>query len=105
MGRISDHKREFLVPGDEGVRLYRRKLRRLCKGLQEGKEPPQPSDLSGDAIPTYGSDTVLHRPSQSDNDKALLIETNDAVMDILFEGDQYSGQQRDAFIISNIGKL
>ena len=105
MGVISDHKKEFLVPGDEGVRIYRRKIRRLCQELAEGSEPPQPDSLAEGTIPTYGSDTVLVRPAEGGPDDELLRNTNDQVMSILFEADQYSGKQRDTFIQKALSEL
>ena len=93
------------VPGDEGVRIYRRKIRRMCQELAEGNEPPQPVSLASGTIPTYGSDTVLVRPAQGEQDDELLRTTNDQVMGILFDADRYTGEQRDTFIENALSEL
>ncbi|GIT36084.1 MAG: hypothetical protein Ct9H300mP5_5530 [Candidatus Pelagibacterales bacterium] len=54
MGVISAHKGEHLMPTDYGVMIYRRRIRKLVKNLEEGKEPPQPQQKKGDIIRTNG---------------------------------------------------
>ncbi len=105
MGAISEHSKEHLVTADRGVILYRRRLRRLARDLAKGKPPPQPADLQSGAVPTYGSDTVVHAPArESLNDSEHLRRINDQVMAIIFQGDQYSGPARDDFIIAELKK-
>ena len=41
MGPISAHKGENLMPTDRGVSLYRRRIRRLVRDLQDGKAMPR----------------------------------------------------------------
>jgi hypothetical protein len=106
MGLISDHEREYLVPGDRGVTLYRRQIRQLARNLQQGHPPPQPTDLGSSVIPTYGSDTVLYRPLQSiTDDRGLLRDTGAKVMDILFDSDNDPAPKRDEHIINKLKKL
>ncbi|MFT7532216.1 MAG: nitrite reductase/ring-hydroxylating ferredoxin subunit [Gammaproteobacteria bacterium] len=104
MGVISDHEREYLVPGDKGVVAYRRQLRRLCTALQKGKQPPQPSNLGNGIVNTLGSDTVLKVPVAED-DAAQQQKTGDQVMDILFAADSLTGVSRDESIIEQLKKL
>ena len=59
MGSISAHKGEHLMPTDQGIMIYRRKIRKLIKNLQDGQEPPQPQEKKGDIVKTNGQDTVL----------------------------------------------
>ncbi len=106
MGPIADHGKEFLLPGDRGVSLYRRQLRQLTRNLEKGEAPPQPTDLGDDFIPTYGSDTVLHRPpSRDQDDQQLLHETGSSVMKILFDSDYGPAPDRDSRIISQLQQL
>ena len=105
MGAISDHEKEYLVSGDRGVAMYRRQIRKFCRNLQKGKLPPQPSDLAESVVPTYGSDTVLAISPDASDDKTLLRKTNDQVMDILFAGDNLSGEVRDISIIEQLKSI
>ena len=63
MGFISQHKGEHLMPTDHGIMSYRRHIRKSIKALQEGTEPKQFKN-NGDAIKTYGQDTVLRVPKE-----------------------------------------
>ena len=106
MGSIADQEKEFLLPGDKGVSLYRRQLRQLARNLEKGQAPPQPADLGTEFVPTYGSDTVLHRPATSEfDDHQLLRETGDRVMNILFDCDEGPAPERDRRIISQLQQL
>ena len=106
MGFIADQEKEFLLPGDKGVSLYRRQLRQLARNLEKGQAPPQPADLGTEFVPTYGSDTVLHRPATSEfDDHQLLRETGDRVMNILFDCDEGPAPERDRRIISQLQQL
>ena len=106
MGSIADQEKEFLLPGDKGVSLYRRQLRQLARNLQKGEAPPQPADLGIEFVPTYGSDTVLHRPATPEcDDHQLLCETGDHVMKILFDCDEGPAPERDRRIISQLQQL
>ena len=103
MGSISDHEKEHLVSSDRGVALYRRRIRRLCKELENGKLPPQPADLGNGVVNTHGSDTVVHAPSASaDEDYLELREINDRVMEIIFAGDGLNGTERDRDIMHKL---
>ncbi len=99
MGPVSDHQKEHLVSGDRGITLYRRRMRRLCRDLAVGKPPPQPTDLAPNAIPTYGSDTVIKAPG------AKLNQINDRVMEILFQADALQGADRDRVVIEQLNRL
>ena len=106
MGAIADQEKEFLLPGDQGVSLYRRQLRQLARNLEKGQAPPQPTDLGDDFIPTYGSDTVLHKPLPPDqDDQQLLRETGNKVIDILFDSDEGPAADRDSRIITQLQQL
>ena len=103
MGRISDHGREYFVPGDRGVGMYRNRIRKFCHNMEKGRLPPQPVELAVDGvIPTYGSDTVLRIPSGDGHDGNLLRHTNDRIMEILFAHDNLTGGHRDQAIIESL---
>ncbi len=106
MGAISEHEKEYLVAGDRGIALYRRRIRRLCRDLAKGKKPPQPGDLAEGTIPTHGSDNVIYSPGvDQDDDKKQLRRVNDQVMDIIFSADKKTGRERDEYIMHQLGKL
>ena len=65
MGAISTHKGENLMPTDRGISLYRRRIRRQIRELEDGKAPPQPVRNGGGSVRTYGQDTVLASPVES----------------------------------------
>ena len=106
MGTISDHGKENLVSGDRGIAMYRAQMKKYIRNMQKGKKPPQPGVLAGTnsngVIPTYGSDTVLKAPG---TDRSILKSTNKKVMDILFAGDELSGDERDQLIISQLKNI
>ena len=72
MGSISSHKGEHLMPTDRGVMIYRRRIRKLIKNLEEGKDPPQPQKIKGESVRTNGQDTVLRAPKRNKNDKEFI---------------------------------
>ena len=64
MGSISSHKGEHLMPTDKGVMIYRRRIRKLIKDLEEGQDPPQPQKVKGQVVRTNGQDTILKAPKK-----------------------------------------
>ncbi|MGI9319039.1 MAG: Rieske 2Fe-2S domain-containing protein [bacterium] len=106
MGPISDHEKEYLVSGDRGITMYRNQIRKYCRNLEKGRPPPQPTDLSGGVIPTYGSDTVLAIPAGApDAEPELLSRTGARVMDTLTACDDIQGVERDQKIIKQLKTL
>ena len=89
---------------DKGVAYLRRKLRRGIRAVQEGEALPQ-SERVGDEWLTHVQDTVLPIPPFRDDDEQLLREVTDAVMDIVFAGDQYGGVERAEYIESELKKI
>jgi len=106
MGPISDHEKEHLVSTDRGIALYRRRIRQLCRDLASGKPPPQPTDLAPGVIPTYGSDTVIKSAQlHNSDDRILLNQINDQVMDIIFQADNLEGPARDKILIDQLRQI
>ena len=105
MGSISTHKGEHLMPTDKGVMIYRRRIRKLIKDLEEGKEPPQPQKIKGQVIRTNGQDTVLKAPKKNNNDKEFVKSICLSVMDMQFDLENMPLKERDNNIIKNLQKM
>ena len=105
MGSISSHKGEHLMPTDRGVMIYRRKIRKLIKSLDEGQDPPQPQKIKGDSVRTNGQDTVLRAPKRNKNDKEFMKLICSSVMKIQFEQEDKPLKERDNNIMNNLHKM
>ncbi len=106
MGAISAHKGENLMPTDRGVSLYRRRIRRLVRDLGHGKAPPQPPQLAGQPVRTYGQDSVLRLPAKPDSDdRRFLKQTGRKVMTMQFEAEKMPLDERDALIIAGLRQI
>jgi hypothetical protein len=105
MGRIADQKMEHLVPSDKAIIQYRKRLRKLCRDLEQGIEPSHVTGSWPNPIPTYGGDTVLRVPRQAGGDNALLTEIGERVMQIQFEAESMSGAARDEAVIAALKSL
>jgi hypothetical protein len=105
MGSISRHKGEHLMPTDKGIMTYRRRIRKLIKSLEEGKDPPQPQKTKGQIIRTNGQDTVLRAPKRNKNDRKFVKQICSSVMKMQFELEDMPIKERDANIISNLNKM
>jgi nitrite reductase/ring-hydroxylating ferredoxin subunit len=105
MGRIADQKMEHLVPSDKAIIQYRKKLRKLCRDLEQGIEPDHANSHWQNPIPTYGGDTVLRIPQNGQDDSALLLEAGDRIMQIQFDAEALSGEARDTSVIEALKAL
>ena len=105
MGSISTHKGEHLMPTDQGVMIYRRRIRKLSKDLQEGKDPPQPQKKKGEIIRTNGQDTVLRAPKRNKNDKEFVKLICSSVMKMQFDLEDMPLKERDNSIMNNLHKM
>ena len=103
MGRIADQKLEHLVPSDKGIIQYRKRLRKLCRDLESGIKPEHVTALSPNPVPTYGGDTVLRIPASGD-DRDLLTEIGERVMQIQFDAENMTGDDRDQQVIEAFKK-
>ena len=102
MGSITAHKGEHLMPTDYGIMIYRRRVRKLIKSLNEGKEPPQPQHKKGDIIRTNGQDTVLRIPKRNIGDRKFIKSIGSAVMKLQFDAEKMSIKDRDRSIINQL---
>ena len=107
MGPISTHKGENLMPTDRGIALYRRRIRKVIRNLEnDGTKPPQPLRHNGYSVRTYGQDTVLNLPPiKGQNDKAYLLKIGEAVMDMQFEHEDWCDENRDPEIIKRLKEI
>ena len=105
MGSISRHKGEHLMPTDSGVMLYRRKIRKSIKALEQGKEPAQPQQKKGQTIRTYGQDTVLRVPKRNIDDRKFIKSIGSAVLKLQFDSEKMSIGDRDNYIIDQLSKM
>ena len=102
MGEISKHKGEHLMPTDKGIILYRRKIRKLIKDLENGEKTPQPQQIPGEAVRTNGQDTVLKIPQKQTNDRKYIRSIGSEVMKMQFEAEKISLDKRDNYIMDKL---
>jgi nitrite reductase/ring-hydroxylating ferredoxin subunit len=99
MGLIADQKMEHLVTSDRGIVQYRKRLRKLCRALQDGDEPGHACELWRNPIPTYGGDTVLRLLPDGGDDRARLRAIGERVMQIQFDAESLQGAERERTVI------
>ena len=101
---IAVHAKENLGTTDGGVAMFRRILRSALRA-----ETPPMARLGDAARPlnTYSQDTILRIPKRGsdDEDREMMRLLGRKVVDVLFEGDVYSGDARDAFIRGRLATL
>ena len=102
MGEISKHKGEHLMPTDKGIMLYRRKIRKLIKDLENGGKIPQPQQIPGEAVRTNGQDTVLKIPQKETNDRKYIRSIGSEVMKMQFEAEKMPLDKRDNYIMDKL---
>ena len=105
MGKISKHKGEHLMPTDKGILLYRRKIRKLIKELENGKKMPQPQQIPGEAVRTNGQDTVLKIPQKTTDDRKFIRSVGSEVMKMQFEAEKMPLDKRDSYIIDKLTNM
>ena len=105
MGAISSHKGEHLMPTDEGIMIYRRRLRKLVKSLKDGNEPPQPHKKKGEIIKTNGQDTVLKIPKRNIDDRKFIKSVGSSVIKMQFSFEDMPLKERDINIINSLHKM
>ena len=105
MGSISSHKGEHLMPTDKGVMIYRRRIKKLSKDLEEGQDPPQPQKVKGQVVRTNGQDTILKAPRKNNNDKEYVKSICSSVMNMQFDLEDMPLKDRDNNIIKNLKEM
>ena len=105
MGKIGKHKGEHLMPTDKGIMLYRRKIRKLIRELENGQKMPQPQQIPGEAVRTNGQDTVLRLPKKETDDRKYLRFIGSEIMQMQFEAEKMSLEKRDTFIVDKLNEM
>ena len=90
------------MPTDKGVMIYRRRIKKLSKDLEEGQDPPQPQKVKGQVVRTNGQDTILKAPRKNNNDKEYVRSICLSVMNMQFELENMPLKERDNSIIKNL---
>ena len=93
------------MPTDYGIMVYRRRIRKLIKNLEAGKEPPQPQQKKGDIIRTNGQDTVIRVPKRNIDDRKFIKSIGSAVMKMQFEAEKMPAKDRDNHIINKLSNM
>ncbi len=104
-GPINIHKREYLGTTDRGVVMLRNRLRKHIRAMAKGDDPFVPQGTPENPVHTYGGDTVLRIPKQQENEQQFLSDIQKQVADIYFQGDQYTGPERIAFLQNTLQTL
>lgn len=104
-GEIAPSNMMHLADSDEGIVLYRKRLRQEIKNVENGGDPVQASEIfQRGAIPTYGSDTLILFP-QTDDDLADVKSLQRKIGDIYIAADEYQGQKRYDFLEKALSPL
>lgn len=104
-GKINAHAAENLGTTDMGIAYLRRSLRKQIRAVQEGQDPA-PLTKVGDEWMTHVQDTVVPIAQKPGiDDSVLMKQVTDAVMEVVFAGDAYQGQQRIDFIRNGLEKV
>jgi hypothetical protein len=93
------------MPTDQGVMIYRRRIKKLANDLENGQEPPQPQKLKGEVIKTNGQDTVLRAPKRNKNDKEFIKSIAKSVMKMQFNLENMPLKDRDNNIVKNLSEM
>ncbi len=105
-GPITAHTAEHLSGSDRGVVMFRTRLRSAIKGLQNGEEPFQPSNLGPAPIPTYCGDSVIKvQISEGSNQEAELLEVSRIVIAAIRSADSLKNEQRYNEIVSRLKSI
>ena len=105
IGPKARHAAENLGKTDQGVMMLRNRLRRGVRDVQAGKRIKH-YDEGKDVKNLYTQDTVMPIPKRDDiNDDELMASVADEVMRIIRLGDDFSGKEREEFIIANLKKI
>jgi hypothetical protein len=93
------------MPTDKGVMIYRRRIKKLSKDLEEGQDPPQPQKVKGQVVRTNGQDTILKAPRKNNNDKKYVKSICSSVMNMQFDLEDMPLKERDNDIIKNLQEM
>ena len=75
------------------------------KELQNGEKMPQPQQVNNEPVRTNGQDTILFIPKKNTDDREFLRLIGSEVLNIQFEAENMSLDNRDEYIINTLKKL
>src|SRR5699024_4952577 len=92
---------------DVGVYMFRQLLRDAVRGKTTPDELQQKLLASGESLPLYTQDSILHAPMKDtpEEDRKLILELGAKVMDIMRSADDLPKDERDAFVRSRLDEL
>ena len=93
------------MPTDYGIMIYRRRIRKLIKNLEQGTEPPQSQQKKGDIIKTNGQDTVLRIPKRNIDDRKFIKSIGSNIMKLQFDAEKMPIKDRDNHIIKQLSEM
>lgn len=107
LGEINLHSKEYLSHTDRGVQMFRRMLLKAVTAVGDGEAPTQHTHAAAvRPVPTNGGDNVLSIAAQPGrDDKKLLIEVSEKVLDIFEESKAYVGSERDSYVKKRLQAL
>ena len=97
-GPINIHAKEHLGATDIGVGMYRQRLRRAIRQLNDDEPLPTPVKDAAGRFASYTQDTVLHIPPATNDDVAFRKSIAERVVSIVLETDTIAGLHRRAAI-------
>lgn len=104
---IAVHALENPGTSDVGVYMFRQLLRDAVRGKTTPDELQQKLLASGESLPLYTQDSILHAPMKDtpEEDRKLILELGAKVMDIMRSADDLPKDERDAFVRSKLDEL
>ncbi|MDH3691837.1 MAG: aromatic ring-hydroxylating dioxygenase subunit alpha [Gammaproteobacteria bacterium] len=106
MGKITIHENENLVVSDKGIALMRRRLRQQIRDVAKGLKPSMVTDLKPNPIPTYGGDSVITIPANSDGDESqFLSRLAHEFVEAQFAVDDMQEDERVAFVTERLKQI
>jgi len=106
LGPVNLHSKEHLSATDRGVSMFRRMVRKAIRALADGTPPVQHTAAGVRPIPTNGGDNVLNIPVRaSRDDRELVIEVSQRVLDIYRDSESLTGETRDSLVIERLKAL
>ena len=105
MGSITRHAKEHLATSDKGVALFRRRLQKDIRAL-DNDTARSGIDPALSPLPTYAGDTVLRIPSvDGEDDEYRVGQICREVVNILLCVDDLKGSARDERVIADLKAL
>ena len=106
---IAIHALENPMSIDSGIYMNRKLIRDAVRGETPMAAPQCMHERANAGLPThcYTNNTIMEIPQKADEeeDRAMIFNLGKSIVAIAAQGDQYTGRERDAFIIKKIEEL